>query len=829
MAQRQDLLRLRQYFHAHGRFLLAATVVLFAAVLLPRWQVFPDRDPGMLDLHLLEELFAIVVSVMIATIAWYQLEQRSGRDSGLLLTGFTAVAITDLAHALTYDGMPRLIVATSTQRALYFWLFGRSIALATLLLMAAGVRAALPRVAWLAIGVGIALAVFALGTWGIDDFPALYVQGFGLSALKRGWDYVLVVFDLTCAALFILRPGQRPTHQVYLFATSSLVMGMSELAFSAYKVPSDFLSVLGHVYKIMAYACLFQALFVAAIRAPYAQIRASEGRFRALAELSTDWYWKVGLDLGFTEVSSGATRFTSLPMLGKPPWHFAPRHSAEAEWKHFRRACAAGEAMHQIRLPFQADSGEVRWFSVSSSPLHTDDGARCGFQGVCTDISDRVRYEREMEQLAYRHPLTGLPNRLLVAERLATVRLRLAGDTARIAFLVINVDNFQSFNEPGHTAGDTALRTIALRLSATLPDPDIAGHLDSDEFVALAACPNGRRELPLLANRLMAAVRRPMVIDGRECEASVSIGIAVYPDDGENFETLRRCADAAMRRAKGSGKDTFRIYDDSLRQAAMNRLGLRNELRQAIDQRQFELHYQPQFDLHSGRIIGAEALLRWNHPDRGLVTPLHFISAAEESGLIIPIGRMVLNAACRQGAEWIALGLPPMSIAVNCSALQFQRGTLAEDVGTALRDSRFPVERLELELTESILIQDTEQMLASARALTSLGVKLAIDDFGTGVSNFHYLRRLGISKLKIDQRFVRDMLTSNDDAVIVATVIQLARRLGMVAIAEGVESAEIAGTLTSMGCPQAQGYHFGRPVNAEEFTRIALGEPAGGG
>ncbi len=822
MVQRAALRRLAAYLQDQWVYVLPAAALLGLAGLIPQFSLFPVRAPAMLETHLLEELFSIIVSLMVAVVAWHESEQRPERDSGLMIGGFVAVALIDLMHALSYDGMPRLIIENSTQRAIFFWLLGRSFAAMTIGLIALGWQPRLTRTGWLLGGMAAAGLSLAAGTWWIDSIPALYVPGHGLTLLKRLWEYALVAADLSTALLFILRPPAQPAAQNKLFASSCVIMAMGEVVFANYQSPSDFLNSFGHLYKVLAYCLLYQAVFVHAIRAPYERIRESEERFRALTELSSDWFWMVDHELRFTEVSAGVAAITTQPLLGRHPWELAPS-GLKGDWQHYRSACAAGEALRLLRLPFQSEAGEVRWFSVSSSPIRNDKGLLLGYRGVCADVTERVRNEIELLERSLRDPLTRLANLRGLEQHLAAAQLALHGERERIAFLVLNVDNFRTFNELGHAAGDRALVQIALRLSDALPAPDAVGHLGADEFVAIARCREGRSELAGLATRLMSALRRPIVVDGKECDVTLSIGLAVYPDEGGSFDQLRNSADLAMRRAKKAGKDTYRIYDDTLRQADTDRLSLRNALRQALDRGQFELHYQPQIALSSGRIVGAEALIRWNHPERGLLSPFHFIAAAEEFGLIIPIDRWVLRAACQRAAEWLARGLPALNIAVNCSALQFHRGTLAEDVAEALRSTGLPPGQLELELTESVLAgegTDADQLLATASAVKALGVHLAIDDFGTGYSNFRYLRKLGIDKLKIDQSFVRDMLTDPDDANIVQTVCQLASRLGMSAIAEGVETADIAQKLRLIGCELAQGYYLGRPMPAHELASL---------
>jgi EAL domain-containing protein (putative c-di-GMP-specific phosphodiesterase class I) len=302
--------------------------------------------------------------------------------------------------------------------------------------------------------------------------------------------------------------------------------------------------------------------------------------------------------------------------------------------------------------------------------------------------------------------------------------------------------------------------------------------------------------------------------------SSASIGVAIGPQDGRDFETLRKKADMAMYRSKEAGRNTYHFFDPTMDAEAGEHLLLRNGLRRALERKEFVLHYQPQYELESGRLVGVEALLRWAHPELGTVAPGRFIAVAEESGLIVPMGDWVLREACRQAAQWWRAGLPPITVSVNLSAVQFRRGKVEESVRQALSASGLAASLLELELTESTLIQNVEDVLASVRQLKQLGIKLAIDDFGTGYSSLSYLKRFDIDKLKIDQSFVRDLATDPDDAAIVRAIIQMAHSLNVQTIAEGVETADMAVRLRSFGCDQAQGYHYARPLPATEVEQL---------
>jgi diguanylate cyclase (GGDEF)-like protein len=433
--------------------------------------------------------------------------------------------------------------------------------------------------------------------------------------------------------------------------------------------------------------------------------------------------------------------------------------------------------------------------------------------------TERGKTEARIEFLAHHDPLTNLPNRLLVRDR-----MQLAGAYAdragtRAALLFLDLDNFKTINDSlGHPVGDALLRAVAERLRGCIRHTDTLSRQGGDEFLIILTDVHGTDAATKVAEHVLERMAEAFPVEGRDLSTSVSIGIAVYPDDGGDFDTLLKKADTAMYHAKEAGRNTYRFFTERMNVDADEHLRMRQWLRQALDRGDFLLHYQPQVDLASGAIVGAEALIRLKHPELGLVMPDRFISIAEDSGLIVPIGDWVIGEACRQAAAWRSAGLPDLVVAVNLSAVQFKRGELEKSISRALLDSGLAPDLLELELTESILIDDTEKVLGTVRRLKTLGVKFSIDDFGTGYSSLAYLRRFNVERLKIDRSFVRDIVSDPDDAAIVRAVIQMARSLGVQVIAEGVEDETTRDFLRLQHCDQAQGFLFARPMPPEEFS-----------
>ncbi len=442
------------------------------------------------------------------------------------------------------------------------------------------------------------------------------------------------------------------------------------------------------------------------------------------------------------------------------------------------------------------------------------------YVGTSTDISERLDAQERIRQLAYFDPLTRLPNRRMLQDRAQQALASAEREGNSLALLFVDLDHFKTINDSlGHSAGDQLLSEVAQRLTASVRRMDTVARLGGDEFVVLLAetTLDGAAEV---ARKILDVVARPFLVEQHELGVTPSLGISLFPQDGRDFETLLKHADTAMYRAKESGRNAYQFFASEMNVAALERLVLENSLRQGLERGEFILYYQPQINVASGRIIGSEALVRWRHPKIGLVPPGKFIPAAEISGLIVSIGEWVLREACRQNRAWQDAGLPPISVAVNISSVQFRGGQLEGNVRSVLAETGMSAEFLELELTEGILMGGANETVETLRRLSTLGVKLAIDDFGTGYSSLSYLKRFPVDKLKIDQSFVRDIVTDPDDWAIAKAVISMGHSLRLDVIAEGVEHAEQLEMLRDQGCDEVQGYYFSIPLPAQEFAEL---------
>lgn len=427
--------------------------------------------------------------------------------------------------------------------------------------------------------------------------------------------------------------------------------------------------------------------------------------------------------------------------------------------------------------------------------------------------------EEKYRILAQRDSLTGLPNRALFAELLQHAVQHAERSATQFALLSLDLDNFKTINESlGHSRGDRLLVEVAKRLQGLMPESDTIARIGGDEFDIILERREGTPWVDLMAQRMIDALAEPIELDGQSIYVGMSIGIALYPADGTDPETLQSHADAALHQAKAQGRGVLRFFSPELSSRARSRLTLEADLRQAIERQELVLHYQPQIDLQTGRIVGLEALVRWQHPVRGMVPPGEFIAFAEESGLVVRIGDWVLQEAARQISAWTAAGLAPPQVAVNVSAVQLSRGHLLEAVQHCLAASGIAPQQLELEITESFIMLDRDRSLQSLAELKALGVRLSIDDFGTGYSSLAYLQQLEVHKLKVDMSFVRDMTTNRGNASIVRAVVAMGHSLGLEVVAEGVETPDQAVHLRRLHCNAMQGYLVSRPLPAEQMT-----------
>ncbi|RZI60112.1 MAG: EAL domain-containing protein [Pseudomonas sp.] len=551
-------------------------------------------------------------------------------------------------------------------------------------------------------------------------------------------------------------------------------------------------------------------------------LRNSEQRFRALAQLSNDWFWELDADLRYHMLAGrdGVVPDAHDEFVGQLVWETALAVEAPLSWAIVREKMETHEVFRDVVMSRMLSGGRPYFVSVSGEPVF-EDGVFEGYRGISREITKEKLAESRILYLANHDVLTGLPNRLMFSQLLTDAILEARKAGTSFALLFIDLDCFKFVNDMlGHASGDALLQEVAARFRAALGPDQTLARLGGDEFVAVLPDHTTPAVIAAVAERLLAVVLQPLMLQGQECRISASIGVAQFPAHGEDEQTLMKNADAAMYFAKDAGKNTVQFYSEAIRLRSVERFSIESQLRGALERNELSLHYQPQIELTNDEVVGVEALLRWNHPLLGSVSPLRFIAIAEETGLIVPIGKWVLHEACCQSMAWRRDGLPPVCIAVNLSARQFMDERFLPDLAAVLERTGLPPDLLELEITEGVMAQDPDGAARLLHAIKALGVRLSIDDFGTGYSSLAQLKAFPIDTLKIDRSFIQEVATNLQDQAITRAIIAMGKSLSLTVVAEGVETPAQAQFLREQACDRIQGYLFSRPVQAEAFADL---------
>ncbi len=831
---------LTAYWQASYRHLAPAVVVFAVAVSLPPFQLFEERAASMLVIHTLTEMFAVVVAALIAVMAWHGLKRNPDSDAGILLAGFTLAAAIDVMHMLAYEGMPRFVIDNSTNRSVFFWLAGRTVVVLTLLMVLLRVRWSWSRWTWLAAALLAAAAAFLAGTWWLGSLPVMHVPGSGVTAFKRYYEYGLFLSDLVLAAAFIRRAAPANRQQFFTIASSCLIMGMGEIVFSNYRTTSDFLNIFGHVFKIVSYAFLYRSIFVTALERPYERLldsedslKASEERFALAMRGANDGLWEWNLE---TNVVYYSPRWKS--MLGYrdeeiantlDSWialvHPDDRHRVLSEIENY-----AKERNESFSTEMRLKHKNGRWISVLSRAFlasRAADGHPIRLIGTNTDITELREKEALILKQANYDPLTGMPNRRLFFDRLE-LEIRKAERThATVALLFIDLDRFKDVNDTlGHGKGDLLLIEAARRINQCVRESDTIARLGGDEFTIILTDFGESIHLERIAQDVIQALSTPFDLGNSDRGyISGSIGIALYPNDARDAESLIKHADRAMYQAKANGRRRFSYFTQSMQEQAMEKLALTNDLRHALAKNELEVYYQPIVETATGRITKAEALLRWHHPQRGLVSPSVFVPLAEEARLIEEIGNWVFQQVLDNVRRCQELYGCNIQVSVNKSPIQFE-AQAGHDWMRRLEQQPSLAGNIAVEITEGLLLKESDVVKERLLDYRNRGIEVSIDDFGTGFSALSYLKRFDIDYIKIDRSFVHQVVEDASDKALTEAIIVMAHKLGIKVIAEGVETEAQRDLLTGFGCDYLQGFLYSPPVPKDEFMRL-LGKSPG--
>ena len=813
---------------------VSAVAFLIIGMINPPFQSFSGLGTSMLTVHLLMELFAIVIALLIVVIAWNTFDILETAAPNVLISGFLIVAFCDIAHALTYAGMPDFLMPASTTRAIFFWLMGRSFEAITLLLVGLNWNPRVPKLGWLLLSGSVIVPLYWFGSWGIDCFPVTFIAGKGVTNFKANYEYLLLIANLVIAYLFWKKATKSNLQRDYLLALSAFVIGIGEIMFTSYVTPSDFQNIFGHFFKLVAYSLLYWATFVTSIRAPFHEIKRSESLLRKSEErrlIATNSgqiaIWEVDLHTG--ELTWDDNCFL-LYKIDKSTFN-----NTFEEWKtivhpqdldfvvsSFQNAIN-GISEYDLTFRIIWPNGEVRYIEGHGEVQRNESGTAERMIGTNWDVTTIKTQQIKLEHIAHFDALTNLPNRVLLGDRLQQSMLQCKRRNQQLAVVFLDLDGFKAINDlHGHAVGDQVLVNLALRLNEVMRQGDTLARLGGDEFVAVLLDFAETSAIASLLDRLLVVVAQPIQINGLSLRVSASIGVTVYPQALDiDADQLLRQADQSMYQAKLAGKNRYHIFD-AIQDHNIRSLHENLEhIRLALERREFVLYYQPKVNMRTGQFIGAEALIRWQHPEQGLLAPSAFLPVIEEHSLAVDIGEWVINAALMQMERWLSLGMN-VPVSVNVGARQLQQANFVEHLRAILKaHPGIDPKALQLEILETSALEDIAQISQVIENCSQLGVGFALDDFGTGYSSLTYLKRLKVSTLKIDQSFVRDMLDDPDDLAILEGVIGLAQALKREVIAEGVETPAHGAALLRLGCDLAQGYGIARPMPPDQMRAWA--------
>ena len=553
-------------------------------------------------------------------------------------------------------------------------------------------------------------------------------------------------------------------------------------------------------------------------------LRQSEEKYRTILESIQEGYFEVDLEGNLTFINGSMCRIAGCSreeLMGSNHQHFTDKITAKKVYRAFNKVYRTGNPIESFDWQVIGKTGEERQVESSISLRRDSSEKPIGFKGILRDITERKRMEQKLNHMATHDALTELPNRLMFSEILNHAIQRAKHHDLQLAVFFIDLDRFKSINDSlGHDAGDLLLKKMAIRFKQSLRTRDIIARLGGDEFIILTEDIEGINQVEALAQKIHSTVMQPVLLADEECRVTTSIGISLYPRDGEDEQTLMKNADMAMYLAKEQGRNNYQFYAENIQIQAYERFSIETNLRRALERNELHLTYQAKLDFKTNLVTGVEALLRWDNPYLGSVSPTQFIPVAEEIGLIVPIGRWVLKTACAQNVAWQRQGLPPVRIAVNLSLRQVMDDNLINDIRQALEESGMAPDLLELEITESMALHNPARQFALMMRLKEMGVRIAIDDFGTGYSALSQLKHFPIDTLKVDRSFIRNLPHDPENKAITEAIIAMGKTLSLTVVAEGVETSEQDDFLREKVCDEMQGFYFSKPVAADQFAEL---------
>lgn len=817
---------------AAGATLLVLAVPLLWWASHPAWQIIvaPLR---FVFWHNVMEMFAVVVAMLIFVSGYNAIVSARGTATVLLGVAFLGVGLLDFAHTLSYAGMPDAMTANSAQKSIFFWLAARMLAASALL--AYVWLPAIPNIAKRKKRIALAMmliVVSALGYVGLfwsGRIPALFIAGQGLTPLKIGLEWLIVGVNVATIAVLWQRRKELVNECVMALGFAASLSAVSELFCTMFGViDQDGANVLGHLYKVAAYLYLFHATVNESLRRPSERIEMQHLREKLVLSVAPDGVLMVDRNGRILLANPAMATLSGYPvheLIGRDIDMFLPAHMHARHAQSMRDYFVApqGRAMGLMDLKLRRQDGQTLPVDISLG-YWQDEGERYAIAYI-RDLTERKKFEESLLHQANHDELTGLPNRRAFRSQLNQAMARSRRSGLRIAVLFLDLDNFKNVNDSfGHVMGDALLVQVGTRIRAVLRENDTLARMGGDEFAILLTDLAHADDAISVSAKLLLALQPSYHLQDQEIYSVGSLGLAFYPDDAQDSETLLRYADMAMYQAKQAGRGAYACYSQEMDRRSHENMLLHTRLKEAIIHGNLRLHYQPQVDVKNGAIVGAEALLRWHDAVLGDVSPARLIPVAEATGLILPLSDWVLEAACEQIAVWTQAGTP-LHVAVNCTAQQFYKGNLPAKVRAALERTGAQAQWLGIEITESVAMAQPERAREQLTALVALGCSVALDDFGTGYSSLAYLKALPVSKLKIDKSFMDGIPHDANDGTICQAIIALAHSLGMTLVAEGVETNAQLDFLRLHGCEVYQGWLFAKAMEADDLTARLQTDP----
>ncbi|WP_428909538.1 bifunctional diguanylate cyclase/phosphodiesterase [Niallia sp. Krafla_26] len=787
-----------------------------------------------LSYHILLELLAISVAFAIALQGWMYFSYTMSRYRLYIGALFFSIALLDILHVLSYSGMPFFIVESSVLRPTWFWIISRFLLSCGLFIILTQKDRAIERkyrsFIFLLSFLSVILVALIVYQWG-DFLPVLIVEGAGVTPLKRGLEYVLS-FIFLCLMIVLIK--QYRQHQKTSHLTLITAIGFSllaEIIFTFYQSVHDVDNFLGHIYKVVGYYFLMKAFYSSTVEEPFikqheiqTKLAKSERKLNTLIQTVPN-----GILIADEQGRIRYTNHAVEKMLGYQTGELLNKSIDEDRFRSHHLddhlfPCDLGQDQNSNTSQtdrfsvFTRKNGEKVCLSINSTKL-VEDGELTSMIYSLSDVTDLIKAQEKINQLAYFDELTGLPNRYFLKEMLTRV-VEHNHIYEGVALLLINLNRFRTINDSlGNEIGDSFLSTIANRLKSYGENNQLTvARMVGDEFAIIDVHANRARVVENHAKNIHRILQKPLVAKGLKIQIDAAIGICLYEESIVNVDQFIQKATITVHEAK-SKHLPYLFYYKEADQKVYENLILENELRNAIDGKQLLLYYQPQVHLVTGKLMGVEALVRWNHPERGLIPPGQFIPLAEETGLIVPIGKWVIEEACQQMKIWHQKGYECQRVSVNLSMRQFYQEDLVDVVDQALQQSNIAPHYLELEITESMTM-DVDRAIDMLNKLKKLGVRISIDDFGTGYSSFSKLYQFPIDQLKIDQSFIRNLSTDQAQKAIVGTIISLGHHLQLELLAEGVETIDQAAFLSEHECNGIQGYLISKPIPAEAIETL---------